>query len=134
MKLSHLLGQAIIPAIFLSPALFAQSYTIQTIAGGGLPNNIPGTSASLGLIEGVAVDSNGNVFMTSGTYHCLFRLDAKTNILTVVAGTGIAGFSGDNGLAVNAQLNQPRGIALDAKGNIYVADTGNNLIREISGG
>src|SRR5262249_29949645 len=54
--------------------------------------------------------------------------------LTVVAGNSRAGFSGDGGPATSAQLNNPQGIALDAAGNVYIADAGNNRVREVSGG
>jgi uncharacterized protein (TIGR03437 family) len=62
------------------------------------------------------------------------RLDATTGILTLVAGNGSTGFSGDNGPATSAQLNSPTGVALDSAGNLYIADTVNNRIRKVSGG
>ena len=127
-------GVSILAVLLSSAAFGQQTYSIQTFAGGGLPNNVAATSASIGQVAGVAVDAGGNVFMTSLSYHAVSRLDAKSGMLTLIAGTGTPGFSGDNGPAVNAQFNQPYGIALDAAGNIYVADTANNRIREISGG
>lgn len=120
--------------LFTSPAASAQTYTIQTIAGGGLPTNIPATSANLGRVQGIAVDSSGNIFVTSTNYQGVLRIDFQTGILTLIAGNGVPGFSGDNGPATNAQLNYPEGIAVDPAGNIYVADTQNNRIREISNG
>src|SRR5207253_1315055 len=92
----------------------AQTYTISTYAGGGLPVNIPGTSANLiygdGPIAGppvasVALDGAGNVFFTTG--NVVLRLDASTGLLTLVAGNWIAGFSGDNGPASSSQLYRP---------------------------
>jgi uncharacterized protein (TIGR03437 family) len=110
----------------------AQTYTISTIGGGGLPVNIPGTSASLYGPESVAVDKTGNTFFADG--NTVLRLDATTHIVTLVAGNGTPGYSGDNGLATGAQLNQPHGVAVDASGNIYIADTSNQCVRRISDG
>ena len=55
-------------------------------------------------------------------------------IITTVAGTGTAGFSGDGGQATSAQLNYPGSVAVDAPGNLYIADTENQRIRKVSGG
>jgi trimeric autotransporter adhesin len=113
---------------------YPQTYTIQTVAGGGLPTGIAGTAASIGGVYGVAVDANGNAFFTSAAYQGVLRLDARTGILTLIAGKGIPGFSGDNGPAVNARLNKPYGIALNSAGDVYIADYSNNRIRKISNG
>jgi hypothetical protein len=102
---------------------FGQTYTGSTFAGGGLPVNVPALSASVGPVNGVAIDSAGNVFMASATYGVL-RLDARTGLLSLIAGNGIPGFSGDNGPATSAQLLNPQGIALDPNGNLYIVDTG----------
>jgi len=112
----------------------AQTYTISTIAGGGLPVNIPGTSASLDYGEPryVAVDRTGNVFFED--QNMVLRWDAVTGVLTLVAGNGTTGFSGDNGPATSAQLYGPTGVALDSSGNLYIADAGNNRIRKVSTG
>ena len=114
-----------------------QTYTISTFAGGGLPVNIPGISASLGsdLLQGpqyIAADRAGNVFFPY--QNTILRLDAITGILTLVAGNGTQGYSGDNGPATNAQLNGPAGVAVDSAGNLYIADPGNNRIRKVSNG
>ena len=117
-----------------------QTYTIATFAGGGLPVNLPGTSASLGLVGGVAADSAGNVFIASSQYNAVFRLDAKTSVLSLAAGNGTLGFSGDNGPASSAQLNLttqffgPIGLATDSTGNLYIADAGNLRVRKVSNG
>jgi sugar lactone lactonase YvrE len=107
-----------------------QTYTISTLAGGGPPVNIPGPSASLDGPQFLAVDIHGNVFFVDR--NAVLRLDAVTGILSLVAGNGAAGFSGDNGPATGAQLNGPRGVALDSAGNVYVAD--NHRIRKIANG
>ena len=104
------------------------------LAGVWLPENLPGTSVSLNQIGGVAVDAAGNVFLSLPQYSAVMRLDAATGILTRIAGNGTNGFSGDNGPAVNAQLNGPNGLALDPAGNLYIADSNNNRIRKVTNG
>jgi hypothetical protein len=117
----------------ISWSAWGQTYTISTFAGGALPVNIPGTSASLGYAPRyLAADQAGNVFFVY--QNTVLRLDAGTGILTLVAGSGTTGFSGDNGPATSAQLNGPTGVAVDSNGNLYIADTLNNRIREVSGG
>ena len=64
----------------------------------------------------------------------VLRLDATTGILTLVAGNGTPGFSGDNGPATSAQLNSPAGVAVDSAGNVYIADGCNHRIRKVSNG
>jgi secreted PhoX family phosphatase len=116
----------------LCGSAWGQAYTISTIAGGGLPVNIPGTAASLGSLvanvpQTIAADRAGNVFFAY--QNTVLRLDATTGILTLFAGNGTAGYSGDNGPAASAQLNSPTGLAVDSAGNLYIADLGNNRIR-----
>ncbi|HXB72405.1 MAG TPA: hypothetical protein VNY05_29475 [Candidatus Acidoferrales bacterium] len=111
-----------------------QTYTISTVAGGALPVNIPGTSASLDIPSSLAVDKTGNIFFADITEHVVLRLNAATGVLTLVAGNGAYGFSGDNGPAASAQLSQPRGVAVDSAGNLYIADSANHRIRKVSGG
>src|SRR5450631_2427018 len=126
----------LLPTIFLASILgraaFGQAYIISTFAGGALPVNIPGTSASLYGPQAVAVDKAGNVFFVD--QNDVLRLDAATHVLTLVAGNGLAGFSGDNGPATSAQLNGAWGVAIDSAGNLYIADTQNNRIRKVSNG
>ena len=88
----------------------------------------PATEAPLPQPLGVAVDSQGNVFVS--TRERIRRID-QSGIITTVAGTGYRGYSGDGGPAVNAELGRPHGIAFDAAGNLYFADWQNNRIRRI---
>ena len=108
------------------------SGTISTIAGIGGPgfggDNVPAVSARLDSPEGVAVDSAGNLYIADGDNHRIRRVDPSGTI-TTIAGTGKPGFSGDKGPAVRARLFLPQGLAVDAAGNLYVADTFNRRIR-----
>jgi uncharacterized protein (TIGR03437 family) len=128
----------LLPAVLLASVFswsaWGQTYTISTFAGGGLPVNIPGTSASLGA-DGpisIAADRAGNVFFVD--QDAVLRLDATTGVLTLVAGNGTTGFSGDNGPATSAQLWGPARVAVDSAGNLYIADTNNNRIRKVTNG
>jgi trimeric autotransporter adhesin len=119
--------------LFVSCAAFGQTYTISTIAGSTPQSNIAATSAALGgRLLGIASDSAGDLFFTA--QDCVYELIAKSGLLTVVAGNGTAGFSGDTGPGTSAQLNQPKGITVDSSGNVYVSDAGNNRVRKISNG
>jgi uncharacterized protein (TIGR03437 family) len=122
----------VILGLTVSCCAFGQSYTISTFAGGALPVNIPGTSAALNSPTAVAVDAAGNVFFADGD--AVFRLDATTGVLTLAAGNGTQGFSGDNGPATGAQLYLPYGLAVDVAGNLYIAEYGNHRIRKVSNG
>ena len=101
----------------LCGSAWGQTYTISTIAGGGLPVNVPGKSASLSGPVGIAADRAGNLFFVD--LHTVLRWDAATGILSLVAGNGTPGFSGDNGPAASAQLRGPSGVAVDSSGNLY---------------
>ena len=128
----RLLSIALLASI-ASCTVFAQTYTISTFAGGVLPINITGTSATLSNgPQGAALDSAGRVLFLS--QNAVLRWDPSTGLLTLVAGTGTGGYSGDNGAATNAQLNNPSGLALDSAGNIYIADSDNNRVRKVAGG
>jgi len=122
---------ALLASVFAISAA-AQTYTVKTFAGGGLPQNVAGPSASLSAISGMAIDPAGNMYLALGDYHIVLRLDANTAVLTGVAGTGTAGFGGDNGPATSALLNNPTAVAVDGAGNLYIADAGNSRIRIVS--
>ena len=110
--------------------------TITTVAGNGTGgfngDNIAATSAELNSPLGVALDAAGNIFIADLNNHRIRKVTVSTGIITTVAGNGTQGFSGDAGVATSAELNSPAGIALDAAGNIFVADYLNNRIREVT--
>jgi hypothetical protein len=105
--------------------LFGQQYTISTIAGGSA------ATAFLHNPTAVAVDLAGNVYF--GDWNGFIRkVWARDGAITIFAGTGVLGYSGDGGQATSAMLGKPASIALDAAGNLYLADGDNNRIRRVS--
>jgi len=111
---------------------------ITTVAGNGTQDyngdngdNGLATSAKLDYPEGVAVDSSGNIYIADANDRRIRKVDTN-GIITTVAGTGGDGYSGDNGPATSAHLASPIGVAVDSKGNIYIADFYNNRIRKVS--
>lgn len=107
---------------------------ITTVAGTGVAgfngDGIQATSAQLASPRGVAVDEAGSVYISDTLNHRIRKVD-PSGIITTVAGTGAAGFSGDGGQATSAQLSQPRGVDVDGAGNVYIADLGNERVRKV---
>ena len=109
---------------------------ISTVAGNGRNgysgNGGPATKASLNEPYEVRFDAAGNMFFVEMRNHIVRRVDAKTGVISTVAGTGKRGFSGDGGPATKAALSVPHSIALDASGNLYICDIGNNRVRRVN--
>jgi sugar lactone lactonase YvrE len=125
-RLSKSLGLAF---VFMGIAAAQPQFLVTTVAGGAIqPTPVPALSAAIVQPQRVTVDGGGNVYFTAS--NAVFKLANGT--LTTVAGTGRAGYAGDGGSALSAQFNNPQGIAVDSQGHIYVADTGNSLIRVIT--
>jgi len=121
----------IFAVLALTLAAAAQQNVISTAIGGG-PNNIPALDADINGPESVAFDSAGNYyFSASFTSNRVFKVNAS-GTLTVVAGNGLPGYSGDGGPAAQATLNQPQGVAVDGSGNVYIADYSNEVIRMVN--
>jgi hypothetical protein len=108
---------------------------ITTVVGNGTAgfsgDNGPATGAQIDA-GGVAVDPAGNLYIADTRNHRIRKVSEGS--ITTVTGNGLAGFGGDNSSPQNAQLNMPIGVAVDAAGNLYIADTGNYRIRMVSKG
>ena len=111
---------------------------ISTVAGNfALPGGYGGDNgqaiaAQLDGPAGLAVDANGNLYISDSKNNRIRKV--ANNIITTFAGTASAGFKGNNGPPAQANLNVPRGLALDASGALYIADSSSNMIRKVSGG
>lgn len=108
---------------------------IETIAGDGTPGGAgdggPAVAAQLNFPQDVELGPDGRLFIADTENHVVRVVDLETGIIDRVAGTGETGDSGDGGPALGARLRRPFGIALDAAGDLYIADTLNNLIRKV---
>jgi sugar lactone lactonase YvrE len=108
---------------------------ITTVAGNGSEgysgDGGAATNAKLDLPDGVTVDSWGNLYIADSQNYCI-REVATNGIIKTIAGTNIAGFSGDGGAATNARLDYPTSVALDGAGDLYIADSKNERIREVA--
>lgn len=114
------------------PAVFGQSYLIQTVAGTTrLQNGASATSTPLRYPWGAVEDAKGEVYIADARDNRILMIGTDGTI-HIVAGTGLPGFAGDGGPALNAQLNGPRGLCLDGKGGLYVADYDNSRVRLIN--
>ncbi len=109
---------------------------ITTVAGNGIigynGDNIPATTASLYYSWGVVVDFAGNVYIADRNNHRVRKVSSSTGLISTIAGTGIAGYNGDNILATTAEIKAPAGLALDAAGNLFFSEELGNRIRKVS--
>ena len=108
------------------------TYRIETVAGSAnMGDGGPATAAQISTIQGIAADRWGNLYLSDTDNHRVRKI-STSGMITTIAGTGVAGFSGDGGPAAAAQLNLPYGLAADLAGYLYVADLGNDRVRRIS--
>ena len=112
-----------------------KTHVISTAAGSGEKgysgDGGPALRAALNEPYEVRFDRAGNMFFAEMQNHVVRRVDAKTRVITTVAGTGTAGFGGDGGPATAAQLRQPHSIAFDGEGRLLICDIGNHRIRRV---
>jgi hypothetical protein len=108
------------------------TYVAGTGVTGFSPSGTLAINAELSEPAAILVDGAGNIYFTEYGNDTVREIVKTTGLLLTIAGTGTQGYSGDGGLATAAQLNLPQGIALDSSGNLYIADTANNVIREVS--
>jgi hypothetical protein len=118
--------------LFSISSAFSQNYRVKTLAGDSAGyKNGPDSVALFNTPTGIAVDTTGNVYVAD-TYNNVIRKISVTDSVTTYAGKDSSGYR--NGVASNALFSGPQGICVDKNGNIYIADTYNNVIRKISGG
>jgi sugar lactone lactonase YvrE len=114
----------------------ASTGVITTIAGTGIPGNAgdagPATTARLSLPSAVALDAAGNLFIADTGNHRIRRQAASAGTIATVAGNGTEGDAGDGAAATAASLDSPGGLAVDAAGNLYIADTHNHRVRMVA--
>src|SRR5438094_4014306 len=129
----HTISVLFVLTLFAGNAL-AQVNVISTAAGTGSAgyggDGGAATAAQLSAPFGTAVDSASNFYIAEWINHRVRKVDTSGRI-TTVAGIGVGGYGGDGGPATEAALNSPEGVAVDAAGNIYIADSFNNRIRKV---
>ncbi len=120
----------------LAPAAAFYGAPLTTLVGNGTSgssgNGGLASSALVNSPRGGAFDSYGNFYFADSGNHVVRKISKSTGMISLVAGNGTAGFAGDSSAATMAQLNAPTGVAIDPAGNIYIADTSNNRIREVN--
>lgn len=129
MALAHL---AVAALALASAAAAPPAYKIETVAGSDVfGDGGPAVNAQLSFAQGIAIDGRRNIYIADTGNHRIRKVTPDGRIATI-AGTGRRGMEGDGGPALNARFDQPYGLALDAAGNLYVADLGNHRVRKIS--
>ena len=115
-------------ALLVAHGLALPAQVPDSIGDGG-----PAVAAVLRAPEGVAVDGNGHVYVSERAGHRVRRIHARTGVITTFAGTGRPGYSGDGGPADQAMLGIPSDVAVDSRGDLYIADPAFNRVRVVDG-
>jgi len=109
---------------------------ISAIAGNGIPGYNgdlgPAINAELAGPSCVRVDAAGNVYIADTGNNAIRQVQAASGTINTIAGNGAYSYYGDGGISTGANLASPSGLALDASGNVYIADNGNNVIRKVA--
>ena len=117
------------------PRFDSKTRLVTTIAGNGekgyTGDGGPALQASLNMPHEIQFDRAGNLYIAERDNHVVRKVDGKSKVISTVAGTGVAGFSGDGGPAVKAQLRQPHSIVFDRDGTLLICDIGNQRIRRL---
>ena len=121
---------AIVLLLSISAAVSSGQLVVDTFAGGKIRSSVPAQVAFLSWIGGIAVDGAGNIVFCEPRRNIIRRIGID-GVVTTIAGTGVTGYSGDGGPALNAALNQPTVPRFDSAGDLYFADAGNYRIRRI---
>jgi len=113
----------------------AATARMSTFAGTGVaglsPDGVSATAAALDSPSALAFDEAQNLFFADSRIHVIRRIDHGTSLVTTIAGNGIQGAQGDGGKAVQASLDSPSGLAVDAIGNLFISDSHNDRIRRV---
>jgi uncharacterized protein (TIGR03437 family) len=121
--------------ILFAVSALSQQYTINTIAGTAGTAGFAGDGGSamgaqLNFPTGIAIDKSGNLYISDGLNNRVRKISG--GVISTVAGNGTAGYTGDKGQATSAELHNPAGLALDSSGNLYIADSANNVVRMVT--
>ncbi len=125
----------LIPVVLCLIPLQGNAQSIQTVAGLGIAgfggDGGPATGAELNSPTWAALDSAGNIYIADTGKNVVREVSALTGLIQIVAGNGTAGFAGDGNFATQGEVSAPAGVFVDRFGNIFIADTANNLVREV---
>ena len=117
----------------IGPVLAFTPGVISTVAGGGpgFVDGVPAVNSALNYPNGVTVDAAGNLYIADYGNHRIRKVEVSTGIITTVAGNGSQGYGGDGSVATTASLFNPRTVAVDAAGNLFIADANNQRVRKV---